>query len=76
MAKGQMLAELIKARKLSLKQRNGHSPAGFAHLTKEKKRTRPVYYSRGSSIETKLRKQNIDESDIKKMVGAKNYVGP
>ncbi len=76
MAKGQMLTELIKARKLSLKRRKGHSPAGFAHLAKEKKRTRPVYYVRGDSIETKLRKQNVGESDIKKMVGAKNYVGP
>ena len=53
-----------------------HSPAGKKYLAKEKKRTRPVYYTRGLTTESKLRNAKMDEKDIKKMVGAKNYIGP
>ncbi len=58
-----------------------HSPAGKKYLAKQKKRTQPTYF-RGikglqrPTTETALRKNKVDEKDIKKMVGAKNYIGP
>ena len=67
MAKGNILRALLGMK---------HSPAGKKYLAKKKKRTKAVYYGRGNTIETKLRKNNVDEGTIKKMVGAKNYVGP
>lgn len=67
MAKGDFIRAVLRMK---------HSPAGKKHLAKQKKRTRPVYYRRGDSIETQLRKKKVGEKDIKKMVGAKNYVGP
>ncbi len=66
MAKGNLLRALLGMK---------HSPAGKKHLAKQKKRTRRVYYGRGDTIETQLRKKKVGEKDIKKMVGA-NYVGP
>lgn len=69
-----------------LKRKSRHSPAGKKWLggksvkgkLKEErlKRTRPVYYRRGESYEVQLRKKKVAEADIKKMIGAKNYVGP
>ena len=67
MAKGRIIRALLRMK---------HSPAGKKYLAKEKKRTRPVYYRRGDSIETQLRKKKVGEADIKKMIGAKHYVGP
>ena len=58
-----------------------HSPAGKKHLAKKKKRTQPTYFKgikglQRPTAESQLRKANMDEKTIKKMVGAKNYVGP
>ena len=58
-----------------------HSPAGKKYLAKKKKRTQPTYF-RGikglqrPTAESQLRKSGMNEKTIKKMVGAKNYVGP
>lgn len=58
-----------------------HSPAGKKYLAKKKKRTQPTYF-RGikglqkPTTETTLRKSKVDEDMIKRMVGAKNYIGP
>lgn len=69
MAKGRIIRALLGMK---------HSPAGKKYLAKEKKRTQPVYFKhiRQDTIETQLRKKKLDEKMIKKMVGAKNYVGP
>ena len=69
MAKGNILRALLGMK---------HSPAGKKYLAKKKKRTQPVYFKhiRRDTVETKLRKNKVGEDDIKKMVGAKNYVGP
>lgn len=72
MAKGGLIRALMKMK---------HSPAGEKHLAKEKKRIQPTYF-RGikrlqrPTTETKLRKAGMNEKTIKKMVGAKYYVGP
>jgi len=72
MAKGNLIRALLGMK---------HSPAGKKHLAKQKKRTQPTYF-RGikglqrPTIETQLRKKKLDEKMIKKMVGAKNYIGP
>jgi len=72
MAKGDVIRALLRMK---------HSPAGEKHLAKKKKRTQATYF-RGikglqrPTIETQLRKKKVDEATIKRMVGAKNYVGP
>lgn len=71
MAKGDLLRGLLRMK---------HSPAGKKYLAKEKKRTQPTYYKikglQRPTTETQLRKAGMDEKTIKKMVGAKGYVGP
>jgi len=67
MAKGNLIRALMGMK---------HSPAGKKYLAKKKKRTQAVYYGRGDTTETKLRAAKMDERTIKKMVGAKHYVGP
>ena len=67
MAKGKLIRALMGMK---------HSPAGKKYLAKQKKRTQAVYYGRGDTTETKLRDAKMDEKTIKKMVGAKFYVGP
>jgi len=72
MAKGNLIRALLRMK---------HSPAGKRHLAKKKKRTQPTYFRGIKSLqkptaETQLRKANMDEKTIKKMVGVKNYVGP
>lgn len=72
MPKGDIIRAIMKMK---------HSPAGKEHLAKEKKRTQPTYF-RGikglqrPTMESQFRKGKMDEKLIKKMVGAKNYVGP
>ncbi|KKN48940.1 hypothetical protein LCGC14_0647990 [marine sediment metagenome] len=58
-----------------------HSPEGKKYLKgegryKPKKRTQKAYYMQVPTMESKLRTGKLDEAMIKKMVGAKNYVGP
>jgi len=72
MAKGKLIRALMGMK---------HSPAGKRHLAKQKKRTQPTYFRGIKSLqrpttETKLRKAGMGEKTIKKMVGAKHYVGP
>ncbi len=69
MAKGDFLRSILRMK---------HSPAGKKYLAKQKKRTQSAYFKgiQKSSTETALRKNKIDEKTIKKMVGAKNYIGP
>ena len=69
MAKGDLMRALLRMK---------HSPAGKRHLAKKKKRTQSTYFKglQRPTTETQLRKANMDEKTIKKMVGAKNYVGP
>lgn len=72
MAKGDIIRAIMKMK---------HSPAGKKHLAKQKKRTQPTYFRgiktlKRDTTETKLRKANMDEKTIKKMVGVKHYVGP
>lgn len=67
MAKGNIIRALMGMK---------HSPAGKKYLAKQKKRTKPVYYMKGPTTESKLRNAKMDEKTIKKMVGANNYVGP
>ena len=72
MAKGDLIRALLRMK---------HSPAGKKYLAKKKKRTQPTYFRGIKSLqrptaETRLRKAKMDEKTIKKMVGAKNYVGP
>jgi hypothetical protein len=70
MAKGDIIRALMGMK---------HSPAGKKYLAKEKKRTQPTYYKlkglQRKTTETKLRDAGMDEKTIKKMVGAKGYVG-
>lgn len=72
MAKGNLIRALLGMK---------HSPAGKKYLAKEKKRTQPTYF-RGvkglqrPTTESRLRTAGMDEKTIKKMVGAKSYVGP
>jgi len=72
MAKGDLIRAIMRMK---------HSPAGKEYLAKKKKRTQPTYF-RGigglqrPTLESKLRAAKMDEKIIKKMVGAKNYVGP
>ena len=72
MAKGDLLRALLGMK---------HSPAGKKYLAKQKKRTQPTYF-RGikglqrPTVETALRKKKVGEKMIKRMVGAKNYIGP
>ena len=69
MAKGDLIRALLRMK---------HSPAGKKHLAKQKKRTQDTYFKgiKRPTTETALRNAKVDEGDIKKMVGAKNYVGP
>lgn len=71
MAKGDIIRALLRMK---------HSPAGKKYLEKKKKRTQYTYYKlkglKRPTTETQLRKAKVDEDSIKKMVGAKNYVGP
>ncbi len=68
MANGRVLRALLGMK---------HSPAGKKYLEKQKKRTQKIYYGvKRKTTETKLRDANMDEKTIKKMIGAKNYVGP
>lgn len=68
MAKGNIIRALLGMK---------HSPAGKKYLAKKKKRTQATYYGvQRPSTETKLRAAKMDEKTIKKMVGAKNYIGP
>ncbi len=71
MAKGDFIRSILRMK---------HSPAGKKYLAKQKKRTQPTYFKgkglQRPTVETQLRKNKIDEGDIKKMVGAKNYIGP
>lgn len=69
MAKGNIIRALLRMK---------HSPAGKKYLARKKKRTQPVYFKgiQRPTTETRLREAKMDEKTIKKMVGAKNYVGP
>ncbi len=69
MAKGDFIRAVLRMK---------HSPAGKKHLAKQKKRTQSTYFKgiQRPTTETALRKNKVDEKTIKKMVGAKNYVGP
>jgi hypothetical protein len=71
MAKGSIIRALLKMK---------HSPAGKRYLAKEKKRTQYTYYKlkglKRPTTETRLRNSGMNEETIKKMVGAKSYVGP
>ena len=71
MAKGDIIRALLRMK---------HSPAGKKYLAKEKKRTQYTYYkvkgTKRPTTETRLRTAGMDEKTIKKMIGAKGYVGP
>ena len=69
MAKDKIIRALLRIK---------HSPAGKKYLAKKKKRTQPAYFKgvKRPTTETQLRAAKMDEKTIKKMVGAKNYVGP
>ncbi len=46
-----------------------HSPAGYAYLMEQKRKTEPVYFKgiRKPTTETQLRKAGLSESDLRSL---------
>jgi len=50
-----------------------HSPAGYAYLMEQQRKTKPVYFKgiRKPTVESRLRKAGLSESDIARLSGKK-----
>lgn len=46
-----------------------HSPAGYAYLMEQQRKTKPVYFKgiRRPTVESRLRQAGLSESDIKRL---------